>query len=256
MTVSSLSTVVNALMRSGGPSAAGSFRNVQLRRGREVVTSVDLYDLLLKGDRSADRVMQADDVIYVGPVGPQVALIGSVNQPAIFEIKPGETINDLLQMAGGFATVADTHAAWRSSGWTTATPCASRRSNCRRARAPPLRNGDVLRAFNSTSVALAGAAAEQARARRRRGGAAGRIRAAAAIDRVRRAARRRRPDPRGLRVRHRVQPRERAHDAARELRARTARPRDRIRARPRRPSAPARPTKRRRSRRAPPAPRA
>ena len=108
LTVSSVSTLVNSLMRSGGPSAAGSFRNVQLRRGREVVTNVDLYELLLKGDRTADRVMQPDDVIFVGPVGPQVALIGSVNQPAIFEIKAGETINDLLQMAGGFATVADT----------------------------------------------------------------------------------------------------------------------------------------------------
>ncbi|HET7525982.1 MAG TPA: SLBB domain-containing protein [Burkholderiaceae bacterium] len=153
MTVSSLSTVVNALIRSGGPSAAGSFRSVQLRRGREVVTSVDLYDLLLKGDRSADRVMQADDVIYIGPVGPQVALIGSVNQPAIFEIKAGETINDLLQMAGGFSTVADT------------TRLAIERLDDRntvritqielpQGQTALLRNGDVLRAFNSTSVAL------------------------------------------------------------------------------------------------------
>jgi protein involved in polysaccharide export with SLBB domain len=58
-TVSSLSTLVNALMRSGGPSAAGSFRDIQLRRGKDVVTSFDLYELLLKGDRSADRTMQA-----------------------------------------------------------------------------------------------------------------------------------------------------------------------------------------------------
>ena len=153
ITVSSLSTVVNALMRSGGPSAAGSFRNVQLRRGREVVTSVDLYELLLKGDRSADRVMQPEDVIFVGPVGQQVALIGSVNQPAIFEMKAGETINDLLQMAGGFATVADT------------TRLAIERLDDRntvritqielpQGQATLLRNGDVLRAFNSTSVAL------------------------------------------------------------------------------------------------------
>jgi len=153
MTVSSLSTVVNALIRSGGPSAAGSFRNVQLRRGREVVTNVDLYDLLLKGDRSADRVMQPDDVIYIGPVGPQVALIGSVNQPAIFEIKPSETINDLLQMAGGLSTVADT------------TRLAIERLDDRntvritqielpQGQSTALRNGDVLRAFNSTSVAL------------------------------------------------------------------------------------------------------
>ncbi|MFI4931711.1 MAG: SLBB domain-containing protein, partial [Burkholderiales bacterium] len=153
MTVSSLSTVVNALIRSGGPSAAGSFRNVQLRRGREVVTNVDLYELLLKGDRSADRVMQPDDVIYIGPVGPQVALIGSVNQPAIFEIKPGETISELLEMAGGFSTVADT------------TRLAIERLDDRntvritqielpQGQTSPLHNGDELRAFNSTSVAL------------------------------------------------------------------------------------------------------
>lgn len=153
ITVSSLSTLVNALMRSGGPSAAGSFRNVQLRRGRDVVTSFDLYDLLLKGDRSADRVLQPDDVIYVGAVGPQVALIGSVNQPAIFELKSGETINDLLQMAGGFTAVADTT--------RVAIERLDERNTVRitqielpAAQATPLRNGDVLRAFNSTAVAL------------------------------------------------------------------------------------------------------
>jgi protein involved in polysaccharide export with SLBB domain len=153
ITVSSLSTLVNALMRSGGPSAAGSFRNVQLRRGREAVSSFDMYDLLLKGDRSADRVMQPDDVVYVGPVGPQVAVIGSVNQPAIFELKAGETINDLLQMSGGFAAVADTT--------RLAIERLDERNTVRitqielpQGQTTPLRNGDVLRAFNSTSVAL------------------------------------------------------------------------------------------------------
>jgi protein involved in polysaccharide export with SLBB domain len=153
MTVSSLSTLVNALMRTGGPSAAGSFRNVQLRRGREVVTNFDLYDLLLKGDRSADRVMQPDDVVYIGPVGSQVAMIGSVNQPAIFELKAGETINDLVQMSGGFAAVADTS--------RLAIERLDERNTVRitqielpQGQATPLRNGDVLRAFNSTSSAL------------------------------------------------------------------------------------------------------
>jgi len=153
LTVSSLSTLVNALMRSGGPTAAGSFRNVQLRRGREVVSTFDLYDLLLKGDRSADRVMQPDDVVYVGAVGPQVAVIGSVNQPAIFELKAGETINDLLQMAGGFGAVADIT--------RLAIERLDERNTVRitqielpQGQATPLRNGDVLRAFNSTAVAL------------------------------------------------------------------------------------------------------
>ncbi|MDQ5896002.1 MAG: polysaccharide biosynthesis/export protein [Pseudomonadota bacterium] len=105
--VSALSSVVSALMRSGGPTAAGSLRLVDLRRGKDLVTRYDLYDLLVKGDRSADRVVQNGDVIHIGPVGAQVALVGSVNRPAIFELKAGETIDDLLTMAGGFTAVAD-----------------------------------------------------------------------------------------------------------------------------------------------------
>jgi protein involved in polysaccharide export with SLBB domain len=106
-TVSSLSTIVNALMRAGGPSAAGSFRNIELRRNGKLVSTFDFYDLLIRGDKSADRVLQAEDVIHINSVGPQVALIGSVNKPAIFELKPGETVASVLAMAGGFTAVAD-----------------------------------------------------------------------------------------------------------------------------------------------------
>lgn len=106
-TVSSLSTMVNALMRAGGPSASGSFRDIELRRGGKLVTRFDLYDLLLRGDKSADRVLQSEDVLHVGPVGAQTAVIGSVNRIAIFELKPGETVADVLLMAGGFSAVAD-----------------------------------------------------------------------------------------------------------------------------------------------------
>ena len=107
LTVSSLSSVLHVIMKAGGPNAAGSFRDIRLRRGGREVSSFDLYDLLLKGDRGADQGVQADDVIHVGPVGPQVAIIGSVNQQAIFEMRPGETLSDLLRMAGGFNAVAD-----------------------------------------------------------------------------------------------------------------------------------------------------
>ncbi|MBV8380228.1 MAG: SLBB domain-containing protein, partial [Paucibacter sp.] len=106
-TVSSLATLVNAVMQSGGPSAAGSFRDIELRRDGKLVTHFDLYDLLLKGDKTADRSLQAEDVVFIGPIGPQVALIGSVNKPAIFELKPGESVNDVVAMAGGFSAVAD-----------------------------------------------------------------------------------------------------------------------------------------------------
>lgn len=107
LTVSSLSSVLHVLMRAGGPSAAGSFRDIHLRRGGREIASFDIYSLLLKGDRGAELVVQPDDVIHVGPVGTQVAVIGSVNQQAIFELRPGETLSELLQMAGGFNAVAD-----------------------------------------------------------------------------------------------------------------------------------------------------
>lgn len=106
-TVSSLSTLVNALMQAGGPSAAGSFRQIELRRNGKTISNFDLYDLLIKGDKSADRTLQAEDVVHINAVGPQVALVGSVNKPAIFELKPQDNLADVLAMAGGFTAVAD-----------------------------------------------------------------------------------------------------------------------------------------------------
>ena len=107
ITVSGLASVLNALMRAGGPSAAGSFRDIRLSRGGRQIATFDLYDLLLKGTRDADQLVQPDDVIFIGPVGAQAALIGSVNQQAVFELKPGETLADMIRMAGGFTAVAD-----------------------------------------------------------------------------------------------------------------------------------------------------
>lgn len=105
--VSSLSSVSSVLFRAGGPSGAGSYRNVELRRRGQVVAKFDLYDLIVNGKRDADLTVQAGDVIYVGPVGRQVAILGSVNRPAIVELKANETIADTLPMVGGFNTVAD-----------------------------------------------------------------------------------------------------------------------------------------------------
>ncbi len=107
-TVPALSGMANALVRAGGPSVSGSFRDIQLRRGGKVASKLDFYDLLLNGNRNADLLVQADDVIHVGPIGTQVAVIGSVNRTAIFELKPSETMADALRMAGGFSAVADT----------------------------------------------------------------------------------------------------------------------------------------------------
>ena len=97
-TVSSLSTLVNALFVTGGPTPQGSLRDIQLKRGGKVVVDFDLYDLLQRGDKSKDAQLLPGDVIYIPPVGPQVAVAGSVNVPAIYELKTGEvaTVGDVL----------------------------------------------------------------------------------------------------------------------------------------------------------------
>lgn len=106
-TMGSLSTLVNAVLAAGGPASGGSFRSIQLRRGGQLISDFDLYDLLLKGDKSGDAVLQNGDVIYLAPAGEQVAVIGSVNREAIFEVAPDETLFDAVLYAGGINTVAD-----------------------------------------------------------------------------------------------------------------------------------------------------
>lgn len=126
-TVSSLSTLVNAVLAAGGPSAGGSFRSIQVRRNGQLVSDFDLYDLLLKGDRSADVVLQNGDVIYIAPAGAQVAVVGSVNVDAIYEAKAGETLEQMLLYAGGVNTVADDTRLLllnptKTGGWSELTP--------------------------------------------------------------------------------------------------------------------------------------
>ncbi len=105
-TVSSLSTLVNALFSSGGPSPQGSMRRIELKRGGAVVTTFDMYDLLVKGDKSHDAPLLPGDVIYIPPVGPQIAVAGSVHLPAIYELVGTETAGQAIEMAGGLATMA------------------------------------------------------------------------------------------------------------------------------------------------------
>jgi protein involved in polysaccharide export with SLBB domain len=106
-TVSSLSSLVDALFASGGPSTQGSLRNIELRRGSAVITNFDLYDLLLHGDKSKDVKLLPGDVLFIPPVGPQAAVMGSVRVPAIYELKPGESLADLIAAAGGVSAVAE-----------------------------------------------------------------------------------------------------------------------------------------------------
>jgi protein involved in polysaccharide export with SLBB domain len=107
-TISSLSTLTNALFATGGPTPQGSLRHIQLKREGKVVIDFDLYDLLQYGDKSKDVKLLPGDVIYIPPAGPQVAVSGSVNKPAIYELKSqgDTTIDDVLELAAGLSNVA------------------------------------------------------------------------------------------------------------------------------------------------------
>src|ERR1700733_7896066 len=105
-TVSSLSTLVDALFASGGPSVQGSLRHILLRRGSDTITDFDLYSFLIRGEKSTDVKLVSGDVIFIPPVGPQAAVTGSVRTPAIYELRANETLADLLADAGGPSTVA------------------------------------------------------------------------------------------------------------------------------------------------------
>lgn len=151
-TVSSLSTLVNAVLAAGGPSAAGSFRAITLRRNGQVVTQFDLYDLLLSGDKSRDAVLQNEDVIHIGPVGAEMAVFGAVNAEAIYETKPGETLADLLRYAGGLNSVADDSRVLISRlsnldlmGWQELSMSA--------AQAAPIERGSIVRILSSVDYA-------------------------------------------------------------------------------------------------------
>ena len=105
-TISSLSSLVDALFASGGPSPQGSLRHILLKREGKTVTDFDLYALLIRGDKSKDVRLLPEDVIFIPPAGPEVAITGSVRTPAIYELREGDTVGDLIQMAGNTSAVA------------------------------------------------------------------------------------------------------------------------------------------------------
>ncbi len=151
-TVNSVATLVNAVLAAGGPSEGGSFRSISLKRGGTLVSDFDLYDLLLRGDTSGDAVLRNGDVIHIAPAGEQVAVMGSVNREAIFEVAPGETIAQAVAYAGGVSTVADDTRLMvldtlgkADGGW--------RQLSAAEAAARAVRRGDVVRVLSDAGLA-------------------------------------------------------------------------------------------------------
>ena len=100
-TLSGLGTITSALYAAGGIKKIGSLRDIQLKRQGTVIQHLDLYDLLLRGDTKNDANLLPGDVVFIPPLGPTASVTGEVQRPAIYEAKPGTTIADLTQLAGG-----------------------------------------------------------------------------------------------------------------------------------------------------------
>jgi polysaccharide biosynthesis/export protein len=145
-TISSLATMTSALYAAGGIKPIGSMRRIQLKRQGTLVRTLDLYDLLIRGDTTDDNKLEQGDVIFVPPVGSTVSASGELHRPAIYEIKNESSVADLVMLAGGLTPQADPVKAM----------LARIDENERRvvlqvalfgpgAKAETLRNGDVLR---------------------------------------------------------------------------------------------------------------
>lgn len=105
--VPGLTTVSAALALAEGPAAGGSYRRIRVVRGGVVEARFDFYALLDAGDRTDDRLLEPDDLLHVEAAGPQAAVLGPVNRPAVFELTAGATVAELLRLAGGMTPVAD-----------------------------------------------------------------------------------------------------------------------------------------------------
>jgi polysaccharide export outer membrane protein len=107
-TISGLGTITSALFAAGGVQPIGSLRNIELKRHGELVRRLDLYDMLIRGDTTDDARLLPDDVIFIPPVGPTVTVDGEVHRPAIYEIRNEASVADVVQLAGGLTSEADT----------------------------------------------------------------------------------------------------------------------------------------------------
>ena len=105
-TLSSLSSITHAIFAAGGISDIGSLRNIQLKRAGKLVTTLDLYELLIKGDSRSDVLLQSGDVIFIAPKGNTISVKGKVRRPAIYELSQNESFNDVLVMSGGLLPTA------------------------------------------------------------------------------------------------------------------------------------------------------
>lgn len=104
--LSAASTVFHSLFFAGGPTEKGSLRDIRVVRGGKEVARLDVYEYLRTGRREGDVRLENDDTIFIPPCGPRVAVRGEVRQPGLYEMIPGETLSDLVELSGGFTELS------------------------------------------------------------------------------------------------------------------------------------------------------
>ncbi|MDN3547643.1 SLBB domain-containing protein [Mucilaginibacter aquaedulcis] len=107
-TLSSLSTVFNALYAAGGPTENGSLRQIEVIRDNKIIRHLDVYDFLVKGSQKDNIALRDQDIVRVPSYRTRVELAGQVKIPALFEVIPGESLQDVIGYAGGFTDSAYT----------------------------------------------------------------------------------------------------------------------------------------------------
>jgi len=149
-TVSSLASISNALLSSGGPTPLGSLRRVKLKRKGKVITAIDLYDFLLKGDTSKDIRLEPGDIVFVPQAGPMVSVSGNVKRPAIYELKRRRTLKTVLRLAGGLRPRAFNQRIQIERAYKNRVQIILDISyeELQRKKAVPLQDGDVVRIFS------------------------------------------------------------------------------------------------------------
>ena len=101
-TLPSFATLFNALYAAGGVNEIGSLRGIKVYRNSKEVAKLDVYDYLLNGKYNTNIRLEENDMVIVSPYDQLAVVQGKVKRNRIFELKKGETLSQLLNMAGGF----------------------------------------------------------------------------------------------------------------------------------------------------------
>jgi protein involved in polysaccharide export with SLBB domain len=100
--LASVATVLNALYAAGGPNDRGDFRNVEVRRQGKVISTMDLYNYLLRGETTNDIILEQGDLVFIPEYSARVTLAGAAVRPAVYQLRAGQTLSDLIDLGGGF----------------------------------------------------------------------------------------------------------------------------------------------------------